>query len=723
MIAFSDSFYRDEAKVDKVSATICLADGTYVYITEANVWENGLRRETGTSVSGKFTVGGAVTGKVTLVLDNTEDRFSDYDFRGAYVRDFKIGSYGYTSAEIGVYYVEDYSYNGTTIQLTMLDGMSLFDKTYDPTNVSWPATLQTIVQQACIDCGVGYTSLGNFPNYGFTVEKAPSSDTITYHDIISYCAQIAGCYARVSNTYGTGLIFDWYDETYTKAPADLDGGVFDETTEASYQSGDSADGGTFSPWSEGDEYDPGKPLGKTSGHGIVHIFSLDSVSTDDVIITGVKVSAEKTSEEGNTETVSYTAGEEGYVISIEENPLISSNQVWEVANYIGSRLIGMRFRPLTITALEDPAVEAGDVAMIGYDDTTYYCFLSTVSYTLGGSLSITCDAEAPAQNFAVRYSEIEKTRALIKQSEARQKTARELAVEDLTQKLASHSGLYSTIESTSSGSIYYLHDAPKLAESQIVWKMTTEAWGVSTDGGKTWNGGMTVNGDTITRILTATGVNADWINTGTLTAGLIKAGTLQDQKGKNSWNLETGEFKSSGTITNYVYNSNLGCYIFTRINNGAVEIGTASDTSGKNEKSIGKLTINKIWNNGTGLIAFGISSSNPIFISSASKVGIVGGSELQDSDSVYESAAYTEINDAGIHGSIHDRDGATANVSMGSYTLDFVDGILQQSYGIEGNISPGITGTYTFGNGSITVENGIITDAESDDGGSEIIQT
>ena len=61
-----------------------------------------------------------------------------------------------------------------------------------------------------------------------------------------------------------------------------------------------------------------------------------------------------------------------------------------------------------------------------------------------------------------------------------------------------------------------MHDKPVLEESMIVWKMTAEAWGVSTDGGETYNAGMTVDGDTIVRILTATGVNADWLKTGAL---------------------------------------------------------------------------------------------------------------------------------------------------------------------------------------------------------------
>ena len=48
--------------------------------------------------------------------------------------------------------------------------------------------------------------------------------------------------------------------------------------------------------------------------------------------------------------------------------------------------------------------------------------------------------------------------------------------------------------------------------------MTAEAWGVSTDGGKTYNAGMTVDGDTIVRYLRATGLTADVITSGRITS-------------------------------------------------------------------------------------------------------------------------------------------------------------------------------------------------------------
>lgn len=113
-------------------------------------------------------------------------------------------------------------------------------------------------------------------------------------------------------------------------------------------------------------------------------------------------------------------------------------------------------------------------------------------------------------------------------------------LKDLADKLAAHSGLYSTVETQSDGSsIFYLHDMPTLNESAIVWKMTKEAWGVTTNYNKgkntVWNGGMTVDGDTIVRILTAVGVDADWINTGKIQS---KDGSVSIDLDKNTINLK-----------------------------------------------------------------------------------------------------------------------------------------------------------------------------------------
>ena len=44
-------------------------------------------------------------------------------------------------------------------------------------------------------------------------------------------------------------------------------------------------------------------------------------------------------------------------------------------------------------------------------------------------------------------------------------------------------------------------------------------------------------------------INASYISTGTLSANLIKAGTIADKAGKSSWNLATGDLSLNGSIT------------------------------------------------------------------------------------------------------------------------------------------------------------------------------
>lgn len=79
-------------------------------------------------------------------------------------------------------------------------------------------------------------------------------------------------------------------------------------------------------------------------------------------------------------------------------------------------------------------------------------------------------------------------------------------------------GLYPVTEKQEDGSnILYFCDKPTRKESKVVIELNAKGWGMSTDGGKTWNAGTLVDGTTITKILNTIGVNADWINTGALT--------------------------------------------------------------------------------------------------------------------------------------------------------------------------------------------------------------
>jgi hypothetical protein len=179
----------------------------------------------------------------------------------------------------------------------------------------------------------------------------------------------------------------------------------------------------------------------------------------------------------------------------------------------------MSFRPFETECLTDIVLEAGDAVLItDRKGKRYKSFLTNVVLQPGSFEQISCNAESAARNSSKTYSLVTQAAVDARKSVWRERTAREQALQEFKDRLDNSTGVYTTVQTQQDGSkIFYLHDKPTLAESQAVWKMTAEAWGVSTDGGQTWNGGMTVDGDTIVRILNAVGVNADWINAGAIT--------------------------------------------------------------------------------------------------------------------------------------------------------------------------------------------------------------
>ena len=116
----------------------------------------------------------------------------------------------------------------------------------------------------------------------------------------------------------------------------------------------------------------------------------------------------------------------------------------------------------------------------------------------------------------------------------------EKQMDALEKQVSNAPGTYISSEVQPDGSsIYYLHDKPTLAESKSVFKITADTITASTDGGKTWNGGFSVDGVMIAKIMTAIGINFDWGVGGTL--------IIQDRNGKQTvyMDAETGEVRLS----------------------------------------------------------------------------------------------------------------------------------------------------------------------------------
>lgn len=507
------SAFREELKKDNrnyiKSADITLKSGTVLKVDNSDLWQNGMKLDTATSNPNSFDLGAIITGQLTLTLNNIDEKFSDYDFTDCTATNVKVGLKlpdGTTeSLSYGKFYLNEAKYNGSIITLTFYDSIYKFDQPYSKSSLSYPATLRQIVQDACSVCGVTQGTF-TFDQDDFVVQERPDDSSITFRQVLQWVGQIA-CYYFYADSQGR-LSMKWYD---LSAFEDADN-IFLEDSDGNFVL-DAQEDKIFTFVENGTIY-PGTTM---PHHNLASFVSLNT-GLDDVVITGIKVIQEVDGESGGKEEISYQSGNDGYVLAVSKNKLIQGDSGNTIASLLGTKIIGMRFRTFSASGLSDPTIEAGDpVVLIDRKGNSYQSYITNNVFQPGAYQSTSLGAETPARKSATRYSQMSQVYVDYRKEIEKERTDREKALEELGERINDSSGLFTTIEEQPDGSKkYFLHNKPLLSESDIVWSMTAEAWGVSTDGGKTQNAGMTVDGDTIVRILTAVGVNADWIKTGAL---------------------------------------------------------------------------------------------------------------------------------------------------------------------------------------------------------------
>lgn len=529
-------------------ADITLTDGTVLNLTSANLWQNGMEFEDSVSNDSSFDIGSAIINVLNLSINNFDGEYSDYDFEGAEVICYVglqienedtselLDSAGEqildsTGDTIIVHkntiiektrictatVVEQPEDETVTIDLTCEDNMRKFDRNYSDSKLKYPATRGQIVRDACEVCGVTLQTL-NFYRDDYIVQNRPNDEALTFRQVLQWVAQI-GCQWMRCDEYGR-LCVNWYGFVNEEELTVDELGVLKTQDGSNVNLNFSNSDGALSA-------DNGTLL---ENDGILRLFATDEKGNiseiettygftphhTDVVITGVKVTEYSESSSDNPQT--YMVGTEGYVLGISGNKLIRVGDGQTIASIISEKCVGMRFRPFESECPTDVALEAGDsLIIVDRNGKIYTSLLTTTTLKPGSGQKIACNAKSAAKNSSTQYSQATQAFVTARNMVKQEKTEREKALEEFGKRIDSATGVYTTEEIQEDGSrIFYLHDKPTLAESKAIWKMTSEAWGVSTDGGQTWNGGMTVDGDTIVRILNAVGVNADWINAGAI---------------------------------------------------------------------------------------------------------------------------------------------------------------------------------------------------------------
>jgi phage-related protein len=479
-------------------ASITLKNGEKLYLDSDNdffISGNGYAEDGGDG----FPLGSALSKSVTLVIDNIDERFSKYDFyyaqislftevdiesrsydawrdvKGEEILDVNGNTIMLTKSRIerlneGTFTVLEPTAVGDTIEIVGYDAMYKADVDFT-SKLSYPTTAGQLLREACSECGIMLGS-PKFKNDDFVIEQAP--EKVTCREVIGYIAMLAVGNAVIQN--GT-LVIKSYDFSAISKITNRDDLVED------------------------------------AGYSILMDYQSDpDISTDPVVITGIA-----TTKKVENESRILIRGTDDYALEIT-NPLIEGHED-DAINLIGDVLIGVKLRGFSGEFFPDPTIEFMDLAcVVDRKDKVYPTFITSLEFNYLGSSSFSCGIKDPERQKSTYYSEATKVYEKAKKEIKQNKTDFEAAVENLNKTLENASGMYSTESPQPDGSmITYIHDKPTVEESKNVIKVTSEAIGISNDGGKTYPYGLFLTGDLITRILYAIGINADYINSGSLT--------------------------------------------------------------------------------------------------------------------------------------------------------------------------------------------------------------
>jgi hypothetical protein len=445
--------------------------------------------------SSSFPVGATVCKTMKLELDNTEDQWKDYNFYQAKVHaylklqtsvaepasesiwmdDFyepildtdgnsivlsrAASEDRYETIDKGVYTITTPEQYGEILSFTALDDMYKTNAKYYSA-LTLPQPIMALVRDACesLNIPMGFSSMA----HGNVIVTA-LPDNMTFRQLIGWAAMLETANARIDNR-GYLQFIKW--------------------------NFGAVENGSLVPFKLED------------------YVSSPTLSSDDIVITGIRVK--------NKESESLF-GTAGYVLELENN-LLSDSDLGTVAAWIGGNLVGARFRNLQGDLIYNPLLEFGDMARsFDRNGNGYLTPITDVSSPLNGITTVKTQADDPIRNSSTYMSEATKALVEARQLVKDERTEREKAVERLNNTLKTSGGLYMTVEPQDDGSnIYYAHNKPTLEESDIVWKFTAEAIGISMDGGKTYPYGLNINGELIARLLYAEGINASYINAGAL---------------------------------------------------------------------------------------------------------------------------------------------------------------------------------------------------------------
>ena len=240
MVNVSQDIIKSFNDGNQQTALIEVTTGSKTFtITEADIIQGGLKIDRYCVTNSKIEVGSAVASELSLKLRNYDGKFNDVSFEGA-VLNVKIGIklssvlegatlgkgilgrmiLGSASSDqdvayvpCGLFIVDTPPRKLSTISISALDYMVLFDREVNASALSFPIHVDALIQKICSICNVTLaTDVSVLPNHYFSIGGLPDTNQkLTYRQLLQWCAQLTGTCAFMD---GSGrLVLKWYEQT------------------------------------------------------------------------------------------------------------------------------------------------------------------------------------------------------------------------------------------------------------------------------------------------------------------------------------------------------------------------------------------------------------------------------------------------------------------------------------------------------------------------------
>lgn len=253
MVNVSQDIIKSFNEGNKQTALIEVTAGSKTFtITDADIIQGGLKIDRYCVTNSKIEVGSAVASELSLKLRNYDGKFNNVSFEGA-VLNVKIGIHAANTSELGKFILGksvlgfakglgnfilgtgrlgDYSVDTevywvpcglfivdtpprklSTISISALDYMVLFDREVNASALSFPIHVDALIQKICSICNVTLaTDVSVLPNHYFSIGGLPDTNQkLTYRQLLQWCAQLTGTCAFMD---GSGrLVLKWYEQT------------------------------------------------------------------------------------------------------------------------------------------------------------------------------------------------------------------------------------------------------------------------------------------------------------------------------------------------------------------------------------------------------------------------------------------------------------------------------------------------------------------------------